>query len=235
MGHRPQKSAEICSRDVEALAVEVMAVPNDTRRVLPSDIIVTATSAQAPFLTKKGVFRPGLRCGGRGRDPHKNELAPELLAGLQTLVVRRTRQCMVMGRPSPCARLRKLLTFTDDHANLSDLSREVKPGRTSREKSQSLIPRVLRWRMSRSAVDLPTGIPATLAPPFHSALFESAHGRRSFMFNFLPPDRSSGAIPHYASQRGRLPRWLITHRESVNGSRRLDTGGPGDFFCIRVR
>ena len=115
----------------KALAVEIKAVRNVRDASLPSDIIVTATSAQAPFLTK-GCVSAGTFVAAVGADsPHKNELAPELLAGSK-LVVDVLAQCTAMGDLHHALDA-GLLALTDVHANLGDLVTGVKPGRTSRE------------------------------------------------------------------------------------------------------
>jgi ornithine cyclodeaminase/alanine dehydrogenase-like protein (mu-crystallin family) len=126
-----ERAQEFACEMAKALAVEVMAVRNILEASLPSDIIVTATSAQAPFLTKECVSAGTFVAAVGADSPHKNELTPELLAASK-LVVDVLAQSMVMGDLHHALDA-GLLTVTDVHANLGELVTGVKPGRTSRE------------------------------------------------------------------------------------------------------
>jgi ornithine cyclodeaminase/alanine dehydrogenase-like protein (mu-crystallin family) len=126
------EKAKAFAREMEkALAIEVRIARDIRNASLRSDIIVTATSAQTPFLTKACVS-PGTFVAAVGADsPHKNELAPDLLAGSK-LVVDVLAQCMVMGDLHHALDA-GVLTSADVHADLGELVTGVKPGRTNRE------------------------------------------------------------------------------------------------------
>ena len=95
---------------------------------LPSDIIVTATSSQAPFLTRDCV-RPGTFIAAIGADnPHKSELAPDLFVGTK-VVVDSLEQAAVMGDLHHAIDAGKA-TRESVHAELADLVAGRKPGRT---------------------------------------------------------------------------------------------------------
>lgn len=96
-----------------------------------SDIVVTATSAQTPFLTTECVS-PGTFVAAVGADsPHKNELTADLLAHSK-IVVDALAQCVVMGDLHHAIDA-GLVTAADVHAELGDLVTGRKPGRTNRE------------------------------------------------------------------------------------------------------
>jgi ornithine cyclodeaminase/alanine dehydrogenase len=126
-----EKAREFAREMGQKLALEVAAVRDIRDASLQSDIIVTATSAQAPFLTKACVS-PGTFVAAIGADsPHKNELAPELLAGSK-IVVDVLAQCMVMGDLHHALDA-GLVTSGDVHAELGDLVIGRRQGRTNRE------------------------------------------------------------------------------------------------------
>jgi alanine dehydrogenase len=115
----------------DTLDLEVTAVPTVREAAWRSDIIVTATSAQTPFLTKDCVS-PGTFVAAVGADsPHKNELAAELLAASK-IVVDVLAQSVFMGDLHH-AIVAGLVTSADVHAELGDLIIGRKPGRTNRE------------------------------------------------------------------------------------------------------
>ena len=115
----------------EALGLEVIAVPTVRDATWQSDIVVTATSAQTPFLTMECVS-PGTFVAAIGADsPHKSELAAELLVGSK-IVVDVLAQCIVMGDLHHAIDA-GLVTSADVHAELGDLVIGRKPGRTNPE------------------------------------------------------------------------------------------------------
>jgi ornithine cyclodeaminase/alanine dehydrogenase-like protein (mu-crystallin family) len=113
----------------DALALEVAAVPNVRDATWGSDIIVTATSAQAPFLTKACVA-PGTFVAAVGADgPHKNELTADLLAGSK-IVVDVLAQCVAMGDLHHAIDA-GLVAAADVHAELGEIVVGRKAGRTN--------------------------------------------------------------------------------------------------------
>lgn len=111
-----------------ALAIEVRAVATLDEATLASDIIVTATSSQAPFLTRDCV-RPGTFIAAIGADnPHKSELHPHLFVGTK-VVVDSLEQAAAMGDLHHAIGAGRA-TRESVHAELADLIAGRKPGRT---------------------------------------------------------------------------------------------------------
>ena len=110
-----------------ALAIEVKAVATLREATLAADIIITATSSQAPFLTRDCV-RPGTFIAAIGADnPHKSELHPDLFAGTK-VVVDSLEQASVMGDLHHAIDAGRA-TRASVHAELADLVAGRKPGR----------------------------------------------------------------------------------------------------------
>jgi alanine dehydrogenase len=125
-----EKAREFAREMHETLKLEVTAVPTVRDATWPSGIVVTATSAQTPFLTTEYIS-PGTFVAAIGADnPDKSELAAELLVGSK-IVVDVLAQC-VDGRSTSRDRCR-LVTSADVHAGLGDLVIGRKPGRTNPE------------------------------------------------------------------------------------------------------
>jgi alanine dehydrogenase len=111
-----------------ALAIEVTAVATLTEATLVADIIVTATSSHAPYLTHDCV-RPGTYIAAIGTDnPHKSELRPDLFIGTK-VVVDSLEQAAVMGDLHHAIEAGKA-TREAVHAELADVVVGRKPGRT---------------------------------------------------------------------------------------------------------
>lgn len=92
-----------------------------------SDVIITCTTARAPFL-RIGDVRPGTFIAAVGADsPDKSELFPELL-GRAKIVVDSLEQCSVMGDLRH-AIAGGLVSAEQVHATLGDLVVGRKPGR----------------------------------------------------------------------------------------------------------
>jgi ornithine cyclodeaminase/alanine dehydrogenase-like protein (mu-crystallin family) len=126
-----EKAREFAGEMHEALGLEVTAVPTVRDATWGSDIVVTATSAQTPFLTPECVS-PGTFVAAIGADsPHKSELAAELLAGSK-IVVDVLAQCVLMGDLHHAIDT-GLVTSADVHAELGDLVIGRKPGRRNPE------------------------------------------------------------------------------------------------------
>lgn len=111
-----------------ALAINVQAVETMREATLPSDVIVTATSSQSPFLTPECV-RPGTFIAAVGADnPHKSEIDPALFA-MATVVVDSLDQAAAMGDLQH-AIAAGTATRASIHAELAELVTGQKPGRT---------------------------------------------------------------------------------------------------------
>jgi len=126
------EKARAFAREMErALAIQVKAVADLRDASLRSDIVVTATSAQTPFLTKACVSAGTFVAAVGADSSNKNELAPELLAASK-LVVDVLTQCIAMGDLHHAIDA-GLVTSADVHAELGELVTGAKPGRTNRE------------------------------------------------------------------------------------------------------
>jgi alanine dehydrogenase len=92
-------------------------------------VIVTCTSARAPFLRSADV-RSGTFIAAIGADnPEKNEIEPALMAKAR-VVTDLTEQCCYMGDLNPAIRSGAMQS-ADVHAELGDLVCGKKPGRTA--------------------------------------------------------------------------------------------------------
>src|SRR5438105_887892 len=128
-----ERAREFAREMHEVLGLEVTTVPTVGDATWRSDIVVTATTAQTPFLTPECVS-PGTFVAAIGADsPHKNELTAELLAGSK-IVVDVLAQCVVMGDLHHAIDA-GLVTSADVHAELGDLVIGRKPGRTNLEET----------------------------------------------------------------------------------------------------
>ncbi len=111
------------------LRIEVQAVRDLATVVGSSDIIVTCTPAQQPFLFQSAVG-PGTFIAAVGADSEtKQELDPQLLAHSK-VVVDSLAQCAVIG-DLKLALQRGLMTMADVHAELGEVLASRKPGRES--------------------------------------------------------------------------------------------------------
>lgn len=109
------------------LGIAVQAVEALAEAVRSSDVVVTCTSAQTPFLGLDDV-RAGAFVAAVGADsPAKSELAPALLAA-STVVVDVLSQCAVMGDLHH-ALVAGAMRRSDVHAELAELVSGAKPGR----------------------------------------------------------------------------------------------------------
>jgi len=126
-----EKAWEFAREMQEALGIEVTAVQDVRDATRRSDIIVTATSAQTPFLTNDCVSAGTFIAAVGADSPHKSELAPELLARSK-IVVDVLAQCVVMGDLHHAIDAGRV-TSADVYAELGDLVIGRKPGRTNPE------------------------------------------------------------------------------------------------------
>jgi alanine dehydrogenase len=110
----------------EGLDVDVPTEPRKAARA--SDVIVTCTSAHAPFLGASDV-RSGTFIAAIGADnPEKNEIDPALMARAR-VVTDLTEQCSHMGDLHHAIRA-GAMQATDVHAELGQLVAGLRPGRT---------------------------------------------------------------------------------------------------------
>jgi len=125
----PEKATVFAQHMSKALRLDVTAVANDPEATRSSKVIVTATTARMPFLSKDMVPQGAFVAAVGADSPEKSELAPELMAGA-TIVVDLLAQAVTMGDLHH-AIVAGLVTTEDVHAQLGDLIAGRKPGRTS--------------------------------------------------------------------------------------------------------
>ena len=126
------ESAATFARDMrEALGFEISAVSDVREAVRPSGVVVTATPARAPFLTSECVSAGTFIAAVGADNPHKNEIAPALLAASR-IVVDSVAQCAVMGDLHHALDA-GVVTLGDVHAELGDVVVGRKSGRVSPE------------------------------------------------------------------------------------------------------
>lgn len=115
----------------EALSVEgveTIVAGNLREAARSSDIIVTCTTATAPFLSA-GMVRPGTFIAAVGADaPHKSEISPGLMAKAM-VVADSIDQCAVMGDLHH-AIAAGVMSADDVHGELGQLIAGTKVGRT---------------------------------------------------------------------------------------------------------
>ena len=123
--------AQRFATDMRMLGLEI-AVASDVRQATrDSDIIVTATSAQTPFLDSDCVSAGTFVAAVGADSPHKNEIAGELLAASK-VVADVLAQCVVMGDLGHAIDA-GLMSPADVHAELGDLVVGRRSGRTTAE------------------------------------------------------------------------------------------------------
>ncbi len=110
------------------LGLDVSAVPEVASATRSSAVIVTATTAQVPFLTRDMVPAGAFVAAVGADNPEKSELAPELMAHA-TIVVDVLTQAAAMGDLHHAINA-GLVTRAQVHAELGDLVVGRKPGRT---------------------------------------------------------------------------------------------------------
>jgi ornithine cyclodeaminase len=96
-GRDPAK-AESCAKELsESLGLPVETAQSPDAAAAASDILVTTTPSRAPLLTAEGLH-PGLHITAMGSDAEgKNEIAPEVLARADRVVLDRRSQCEKLG------------------------------------------------------------------------------------------------------------------------------------------
>lgn len=127
-----QEKAEAFARDMNQMpGMEVIAVRDAVDATRPSAVIVTATSARAPFLTRNMVSAGTFVAAVGADSPEKSELFPELMADAK-IVVDLLTQCAVMGDLHHAIHA-GLVTLQDVHGELGDLVTGRISGRTDPE------------------------------------------------------------------------------------------------------
>jgi ornithine cyclodeaminase/alanine dehydrogenase-like protein (mu-crystallin family) len=126
----PAAADRFAAEQSRVLGIEVQATSELADAVAASDIIVTCTTACAPFLKREWI-RPGTFIAAVGADaPNKQELEPILLSGL--LVTDHVRQCAEIGELHHAIEA-GLATTADVAAELHELVAGVKRGRRTAE------------------------------------------------------------------------------------------------------
>jgi ornithine cyclodeaminase/alanine dehydrogenase-like protein (mu-crystallin family) len=125
------KAQSFASALTGAQGMNVEAVSDFGAATRQSDVIVTCTTAREAFLYA-GDVRPGAFIAAVGADsPHKNEIAPDLMASA-TVVVDVREQCVEMGDLRAAIEAGPM-TLAGVHAELGEIVTGQRPGRTSRE------------------------------------------------------------------------------------------------------
>ncbi len=120
--------AQALADEIGDAALEVEAIRELPAAEQGCDIIVTATTARAPFLLPSHV-RHGTFIAAVGADsPDKSELHPELMRGA-CVVADVLAQCAVMGDLNHAIAAGSMRPG-DVHAELAELVADTKPGRT---------------------------------------------------------------------------------------------------------
>jgi len=124
----PAAAAAFARRSAQKLGCDVEPVREMRDATKASDIIVTCTTAHAPFLDVADVS-PGAFIAAIGADNHdKNEIAPALMAKAK-VVVDILDQCVVIGDLRHAIEARAM-SSADVHATLGELVVEQRPART---------------------------------------------------------------------------------------------------------
>lgn len=124
-GRTPERRRGLAARLAETAGAEIVSAEDLTSETRAADLVVTATSATAPVLDRRGV-RPGAVVVALGADaPGKQELEPGLVAS-SMVVVDDLAQCAATGELGHALRA-GLLTLGDVHADLGAVVARVAP------------------------------------------------------------------------------------------------------------
>ena len=127
----PTKAREFARTMAEALQIDVAAVTEPHQASRPSPVIVTATTARVPFLTKDMVASGAFVAAIGADSAEKSELAPDLMASAK-IVVDLLAQAVTMGDLHHAIDA-GVVTAADVHGELADIVVGRKPGRTSND------------------------------------------------------------------------------------------------------
>ncbi len=123
------RRADEFAAGASAVGFAMTAVHDLPTAALSSDVIITCTTATAPFLGSDMVS-PGTFIAAVGADnPHKSEITPQLMARAR-VVTDSTAQCAMMGDLHHAVAA-GTMAVQDVHAELSAVVAGAKPGRTS--------------------------------------------------------------------------------------------------------
>jgi alanine dehydrogenase len=123
------KAAAFAREVSKALRLDVTAVANPSEATRFSKVIVTATTARTPFLSKDMVPHGAFVAAVGADSPEKSELVPDLMA-VATIVVDLLAQAVTMGDLHHAIDA-GIVTAKDVHAELGDVIAGRKAGRTS--------------------------------------------------------------------------------------------------------
>jgi ornithine cyclodeaminase/alanine dehydrogenase-like protein (mu-crystallin family) len=123
------KARQLAQDMSKTLGLDVYPVPSPQQATRESHVIVTATTARTPFLTKEMVSRGAFVAAVGADNPEKSELAPELMAGAK-VVVDLIGQAATMGDLHHAINA-GAITIGDVHAELADVLLGRRDGRTS--------------------------------------------------------------------------------------------------------
>jgi len=125
---RNKDNAKICADELgEKLNINVSVADTPDEAALHSDVLVAATPSKVPLITEEGLH-PGLHITAMGSDaPYKTEIAADVTASVDRLVVDSLAQCIKQG---------ELRTVTEAGLNysaveLGQLCDGSEPGRQS--------------------------------------------------------------------------------------------------------
>jgi alanine dehydrogenase len=127
----PDRASRFAEQMARELDLDVVATDDLRRATLDSQIVVTCTPSQRPFITREHV-RPGAFVAGVGADSEdKSELDPDLLRS--AIVVTDIReQCAHIGDLHH-ALTRGVMSIDDVHAELGEIVAGRRRGRASRD------------------------------------------------------------------------------------------------------
>ena len=113
------------------LDISIIVIDDVSDRVRRSDICITCTTSQEPFVSKKDIG-PGLFIAAVGADnPHKQEIHPALMASSK-IVCDVIEQCAAMGDLHHALDA-GTITIQSVHAELGEIVAGRKPGRETAE------------------------------------------------------------------------------------------------------
>ena len=128
----PENSERYAAEMREALGIPVDVRDSAEAVVRESDVLVTTTQSREPLI-EAAWLHPGLHITAMGSDfPAKQELAPEVLAQADLVVVDRRAQCALLGELHHALEA-GLLGDDSPVVELGEVTSGRKPGRTTAE------------------------------------------------------------------------------------------------------
>ena len=131
---RSRENAERYAAEMgDALGIPVAVAASAEAVVRESDVVVTTTQSREPLIDAAWLH-PGLHITAMGSDfPAKQELAPEVLAGADLVVVDRRAQCALLGELHHALDAGALAPDDPRVIELGEVTSGRAPGRTSAE------------------------------------------------------------------------------------------------------